>query len=43
MDTSNFDSQDRQHLKVYANFMNLSKIATVAIIITLALMAINLL
>ena len=43
MDTSNFDSQDRQHLNIYANFLNFSKVATIAVIATLVLMAIFLL
>lgn len=39
MDTSNFDSKDRQHLNVYASFLNLSKWAGIAIAVTLILMA----
>jgi len=43
MDTSNFDSQDRQHLNTYAGFMTFSKVGVVLTIITLSLMAIFLL
>ena len=43
MDTSDFDSQARQHLNVYKSFMNFGLISTVAVIVVLALMAIFLL
>ncbi len=39
MDTSNFDSQARQHLNAYHNFMGFSKVAAIAVIVTLVLMA----
>lgn len=43
MDTSNFDSQDRQHLSFYHGFMTFTKLSVIAVILTLVLMAIFLL
>ncbi|MGB0196818.1 MAG: hypothetical protein ACPHTC_03250 [Candidatus Puniceispirillaceae bacterium] len=42
MDTSSFDKQAKQHLKVYENVMFASKICIVAIIFTLVIMAVTL-
>jgi hypothetical protein len=42
MDTSSFDKQAKQHLKVYENVMFAAKICIVAIIFTLVIMAITL-
>ena len=39
MDTSSFDKQAKQHLKVYENVMFAAKICIVAIIVTLLIMA----
>ena len=39
MDTSSFDKQAKQHLKVYLNVMLAAKICIVAIIATLVIMA----
>ena len=39
MDTSSFDKQAKQHLKVYENVMFAAKICIVAIIATLSIMA----
>ena len=39
MDTSSFDKQAKQHLKVYENVMFGAKICIVAIIATLVIMA----
>ena len=39
MDTSSFDKQAKQHLKVYENVMFASKICILAIIATLVVMA----
>ena len=39
MDTSSFDKQAKQHLKVYENVMFAAKICIVAIIATLVVMA----
>ena len=39
MDTSSFDKQAKQHLKVYENVMFAAKICIVAIIVTLIIMA----
>ena len=39
MDTSSFDKQAKQHLKVYENVMFAAKICIVAIIATLVAMA----
>ena len=39
MDTSSFDKQAKQHLKVYENVMFAAKICIVAIIATLVIMA----
>ena len=39
MDTSSFDKQAKQHLKIYENVLFASKICIVAIIVTLAIMA----
>jgi hypothetical protein len=42
MDTSSFDKQAKQHLKIYENVMFAAKICIVAIIFTLVIMAITL-
>ena len=39
MDTSSFDKQAKQHLKVYENVMFAAKVCIVAIIATLVVMA----
>ena len=39
MDTSSFDKQAKQHLKIYENVMFAAKICTFAIIVTLVIMA----
>jgi hypothetical protein len=39
MDTSSFDKQAKQHLKIYENVMFAAKICIVAIIATLVIMA----
>ncbi len=39
MDTSSFDKQAKQHLKVYENVMLAAKICIFAIIVTLVIMA----
>ena len=39
MDTSSFDRQAKQHLKVYENVMFAAKVCIVAIIVTLVTMA----
>ena len=39
MDTSSFDKQAKQHLKVYENVMFAAKICIVVIFVTLAVMA----
>ena len=39
MDTSSFDKQAKQHLKIYENVMFAAKICIVAIIVTLVIMA----
>ena len=39
MDTSSFDKQAKQHLKVYENVMFAAKICIIAIIVTLVIMA----
>jgi hypothetical protein len=39
MDTSSFDKQSKQHLKIYENVMFSAKICIVAIIVTLVIMA----
>ena len=39
MDTSSFDKQAKQHLKVYENVMFAAKICVVAIVATLLVMA----
>ncbi len=42
MDTSSFDKQAKQHLKVYENVIFAAKICIVAIIATLVIMAVTL-
>ena len=42
MDTSSFDKQAKQHLKVYENVKFAAKICIVAIIFTLVIMAVTL-
>ena len=42
MDTSSFDKQAKQHLKVYENVMLAAKICIIAIILTLVIMAVTL-
>ena len=39
MDTSSFDKQAKQHMKVYENVMFAAKICIVGIIVTLVIMA----
>ena len=39
MDTSSFDKQAKQHLKVYENLLFAAKICIAAIIVTLVIMA----
>ena len=43
MNTDNFDKHAKANLAIYENVMNFSKIVTVAVIVTLVLMAIFLL
>ena len=43
MDTSDFDKQAHQHLSLYNNVMNVTKIVIVLIILTLVVMAATLL
>jgi len=43
MDTSDFDSQARQHLNVYKSFMNFGLVSALGVIVVLVLMAIFLL
>ena len=42
MDTSSFDKQAKQHLKVYENVMFAAKICITVIIFTLVIMAVTL-
>ena len=42
MDTSSFDKQAKQHLKIYGNVMFAAKICIVGIIVTLIVMAVTL-
>ena len=39
MDTSDFDSQDRQHLSMYKGFMTFSMVSIAAVVVVLVLMA----
>ena len=43
MDTSDFDKQAQQHLSIYHNVINVTKIVIVLIILTLIVMAATLL
>lgn len=43
MDSSDFDSQSRQHLNVYKGFMNFSMASIAAVVVVLVLMAVFLL